>query len=487
MTPVYWVLAAAMLVSGCVKVGPDYQPPELVVANHWSTGLDGAVARRQLQNWWRQFNDTELDRLMAEAVAANLDLQQALLKIKDLRAQRVAIWAGALPSVSGGSTASRRFNATSSANQSGTAQGGGFGIGNNLINIFQSGFDAQWELDFFGGVQRSLEAADATIASEQANSQAVQITLLAEVARYYLQLRENQQLQAVTEANLNSQRQTLELTQVRQQSGFATLLEVSQAQAQLAETEAQLPLYQTQAAQAIHALSTLLGRQPGELAGRLAKPASIPRPSAVLWPDLPAQLLQRRPDIRRAERQLAAATATIGVATSQLYPKLNLSAFLGLQNSKITDVTPIGKSWSTAASLTFPIFNWGELNANIDSKKIQAEQQALAYRATVLSALKEVEDTLAAYTQELKRKQALARAVAANREAVTVATERYQRGLTGFLDVLVSQQALYRVQAQWVSSQAAVSANLAALYKALGGGWQDAAELSNESTAAASR
>jgi len=467
----YLVLAGAMLVTGCVKVGPDYRPPQLAVAEHWSTGSDRAVPSRQLQTWWRQFNDAELDRLMAEAVAANLDLQQALLKIKDLRAQRTAIFAGALPSIAGRSTVSRRFNSTSSATQSGTAQGGGFGIGNNLINIFQSGFDAQWELDFFGGVQRSLEAADATIASEQANSQDVQVTLLAEVAKYYLQLRENQQLQAVTEANLNSQRQTLELTQVRQQSGFATLLEVSQAQAQLAETEAQLPLYRTQAEQAIHALSVLLGRQPGELTGRLAKPSAIPQPSAVLWPDLPAQLLQRRPDIRRAERQLAVATANIGVAVSQLYPKLNLSAFLGLQNSKITDVTPIGKSWSTAASLTFPIFNWGELNANVDSKKIQAEQQALAYRTTVLSALKEVEDALAAYTQELKRKQSLAQAVAANREAVTVATERYQKGLTGFLDVLVSQQALYRAQTQLIESEASVSGDLASLYKALGGGW----------------
>lgn len=459
------------LLAGCIKVGPDYHPPEMDVAGQWRTQLASETSSLALKNWWRQFNDAELDRLMAEAVTANLDYRQALLKIKDLRAQRQTIYAGALPDVAGRGTASRRFNSSSGTGQSGSNQGAGFGVG-SLVNIFQIGFDAQWEIDFFGGVQRALEAADATIESEEANSRDVQVTLLAEVAKYYLQLRENQQLLDITEANLASQRETLELTQVRQASGLATMLEVNQAQSQLSEAEAQLPLYQTEAEQAIHALSVLLDRQPSELAGRLGRHTAIPQPAAVIWPDLPSELLQRRPDIRRAERQLAAATAEIGVATSELYPKLNLSAFLGLQNMKITDLTPIGKSWSTAASLTFPIFNWGELQANIASKNIQAEQQALAYRATVLSALREVEDALIAYNQELRRKQALAQAVSASQESVLLATERYERGLTGFLDVLLSQRALFLAQTKLVSSEAAVSGHLAALYKALGGGWQ---------------
>jgi len=459
-------LLGAVLLVGCMKVGPDYQPPDMALA-----GSETGKASQPLTAWWRQFHDAELNRLMAEAIATNLNYRQALLKIKDLRAQRWALFAGALPTVSGGATAARIFNAAAGAGQLGPNQGGGFGIG-NLINIFQMGFDAQWELDFFGGVQRALEAADATIESEQANSRAVQVTLLAEVARYYLQLRENQQLQAITEARLASQQETLALTQVRQAAGLATVLEVNQAQAQLAEVQAQGPLYRTQAEQALHALAVLLDRQPRELTGRLGKQGAIPQPAEVAWPDLPVDLLQRRPDVRRAERQLAAATAEIGVATAQLYPKLNLSAFLGLQNMRITDFTPIGKSWSAASSLTFPILNWGALNANISSKKNRAEQQALVYRATLLTALREVEDALVAYQQALRRRQFLSQAVLASEDSVQLATERYKRGLTGFLDVLLSQRALFLAQTQLASSEAAVSGHLAAVYKALGGGWQ---------------
>ncbi len=472
MKPEFVSLVLAALLAGCIKAGPDYQPPEIPVAGQWRTPLKGEKSSQSLKNWWRQFNDAELNRLMAEAISANLDYRQALLKIKDLRTQRQAIYAAALPDVAGMGMASRRFNAALGGGQADANQGGGFGIG-RLINIFQIGFDARWEIDFFGGVQRALEAADATIASEESNSRDLQVTLLAEVAKYYFQLRENQQLLDIAAANLASQRETLELTQVRQASGLATMLEVNQARSQWAEVEAQLPLYQSQAEQAIHALGVLLDRQPAELAGRLGRHAAIPQPAAVLWPDLPSDLLKRRPDIRRVERQLAAATAEIGVAASQQYPKLNLSAFLGLQNMKITDLTPIGKSWSTAAALTFPLFNWGELQANIDSKKIQAKQQALAYRATVLSALKEVEDALVAYNQELRRKQSWTQAVSASQDSVQLATERYEKGLTDFLDVLLSQRALFLAQTKLASSEAAVSGYLTALYKALGGGWQN--------------
>lgn len=472
-------MVSALCLAGCMKVGPDYQTPKLPIAKQWATPLPASPTTQQsLQTWWQQFNDAELNRLVNDALLANLDLRQSLIKIKDLRAQRASIFADALPEVSAKSNISRRYNNSAGAAQSGANQGGGFGIGNNLTTIFQSGFDAQWELDFFGGVQRALEAADATIASEQENSRAVQVTLLAEVARYYLQLRENQQLLAITESNLQSQLQTWQLLQVRQQAGFTSQLEASQAEAQAAEIQAQLPLYQIQIQQAIHALSVLLAKQPQELANRLLNAAEIPEPKSAIWPDLPSELLQRRPDIRRAERQLAAASANIGVATSALYPKLNLTAFLGLQNMKITDATPIGKSWSTAASLSMPLFNWGKLSANIDSKKAQAEQLGLAYQAAVLVAFKEVEDALVAYNQEQQRRQALQQAVAANQLAVSLAQERYQKGLTGFLDVLLSQQALYQVQTKLVNSKAAVSADLVGLYKALGGGWQASAALS---------
>ncbi len=214
------------------------------------------------------------------------------------------------------------------------------------------------------------------------------------------------------------------------------------------------------------------------MATPLETPAAIPTVTTAVVADLPSDLLKRRPDIRRAERQMAVANATVGVATAELYPKVNLAAFIGLQNMTIKDFTPIGKSWSTASTLTMPIFNWGKLNANIRSKKSQYEQAFLSYQSTVLSAFKEVEDALIAYRKEQERYKSLEHAVEANRLSVQLAVERYEKGLTGFIDVLQSQQALYQTEISLSESDAKTSSNLVVLYKALGGGWQVDAKMS---------
>jgi len=465
-------LFVSLLLSGCFAVGPDYQRPKIPIPRQWTE--TPAVQGFQPEQWWKTFNDPILDKLISEAIASNLDLKLALERVKDARALRSATIAAGLPSLDAKSSASRRFNNSSSpASQTGTSSaGGGFGIGNQFINIFQMGFDAQWELDFFGGVRRAVESADATIDVEVENSRDVLVTLLGEVARNYIELRANQRLIAITRENLHAQQETRELTQIRQQTGLAGMLEVTQAQALAATTEAQLPNYETAVKQSIHALSVLLGKEPGALVVRLDQQGAIPAIAANAITNLPSELLQRRPDIRRAERQLAVANASVGVATAELYPKINLAAFIGLQNTTITDFTPVGKSWSAASSLTLPIFNWGKLNANIDSKKAQFEQTFLTYQSTVLSAFKEVEDALIAYSKEQQRHKALAKAVAANQLAVQLANERYQKGLTAFLDVLTSQTALYQAQSLLVTSESQLSSNLVALYKALGGGWQ---------------
>jgi len=465
-------LFVSLLLSGCFAVGPDYQRPKIPIPRQWTE--TPAVQGSQPEQWWKTFNDPILDKLISDAIASNLDLKLALARVKDARALRSATIAAGLPSLDAKSSASRRFNNSSSpTSQTGTSSaGGGFGIGNQFINIFQMGFDAQWELDFFGGVRRAVESADATIDVEVENSRDVLVTLLGEVARNYIELRANQRLIAITRENLHAQQETRELTQIRQQTGLAGMLEVTQAQALAATTEAQLPNYETAVKQSIHALSVLLGKEPGALVVRLDQQGTIPAIAANVITNLPSELLQRRPDIRRAERQLAVANASVGVATAELYPKINLAAFIGLQNTTITDFTPVGKSWSAASSLTLPIFNWGKLNANIDSKKAQFEQTFLTYQSTVLSAFKEVEDALIAYSKEQQRHKALAKAVAANQLAVQLANERYQKGLTAFLDVLTSQTALYQAQSLLVTSESQLSSNLVALYKALGGGWQ---------------
>lgn len=469
MSPRYRLLLAALLLSAC-SVGPDYRRPGISAPKQWHA-VAAVPAQAQPDQWWRTFNDPVLNRLITDAIAANLDLKQALTRIRDTRAQRTAIFAAALPSATAKSNVSRRLNNVSSTSQSSGA-GGGFGIGDQLINIFQNGFDAQWELDFFGGARRAAESADATLESEIENSRDVLVTLLGDVAGNYFELRANQQLLAITHDKLSAQQETQALTEIRQQSGLADSLEVTQAQAQAAATEAQLPVYERDIQLNSHALSLLLGLEPGALTARLAHERPLPSMTGIIIPPLPSELLKRRPDIRRAERQMAAASAAIGVATAELYPKINLSAFLGLQNTRITDVTPLGKSWSTAASLSLPIFNWGRLKANIQSKKAQSDAAFLTYQATVLNAFKEVEDALVAYSREQARHKALNQAVAANRLAVHLADERYKKGLTGFLDVLQTQQALYQTETTLVGSSAILSGRMVSMYKALGGGWQ---------------
>jgi NodT family efflux transporter outer membrane factor (OMF) lipoprotein len=308
--------------------------------------------------------------------------------------------------------------------------------------------------------------------AEEENRRDVLVTLLGEVARNYIELRANQRLSAITRENLRAQDDVTAMTQARRQAGLASALEVAEAQALAAVTQAQLPVYTARVQQAIHALSTLLGREPGALAALLKREGPIPASSAGAVADLPSELLRRRPDIRRAERQLAASNAQIGVATAELYPKVNLAAFLGLQNSSIAAFTPIGKSWSMAASLSMPIFNWGKLQANIDSKKAQREQALLTYRSAVLNAFKEVEDALVAYAQEQQRRTALAAAAEADKLAVELADERYRKGLTAFLDVLTTQRALFQSQSDLAVSDAQLASDLVALYKALGGGWR---------------
>lgn len=456
----FFVISLPFFLASCV-VGRDYQTPEISLPIKWS---ENVATQKAPEQWWKTFNDPVLNQLISEAIAANLNLKQALSRVKEARVLRSETIATGLPSLSGKNVASRRFNNSST--------GGGSPVSGQAINIFQLGFDAQWELDFFGGIQRAVEAADASIDMEVENSRDVLLTLLGDVAREYITLRANQQLVETHHDLLAAQLETVKLTQVRAQSGFANTLEVAQAQAQYDSTAANLPRYETEVKQAIHALSVLLGREPNALAQRFVVAKSIPNATASL-DNLPSELLQRRPDIRKAERQMAQANAYVGIATAEMYPKVNLAAFIGLQNLKMTDFTPMGKSWSSASTITMPLFNWGKLQANIKAKDAQYEQACLSYQATVLTAFQEVENALVAYRNESQRYDALAQAVKANQTVLELAKERYSKGLTGFMDVLQAQQTLYQIQIQQIESLGTIAQQNVALHKALGGGWQN--------------
>ncbi|MDD5037022.1 MAG: efflux transporter outer membrane subunit [Methylococcaceae bacterium] len=465
---------ASTLLAGCA-VGPDYVPPSVPAPERWmETEQSVSTESLRLSEWWKTFNDPGLNRLIDEAIRSNLDLKLAESRIREARAQRGASLAAALPSVSArGNYSRRRNNASLSSQSSGTSSsGGGIGVGNQIIDIFQLGFDASWELDLFGGVRRALESAEANLEAEQEGRRDVLVSLLGEVARNYIDLRANQQMLAVTRENLHSQEETLNLNRLRRQAGLASELEVAQSEGQVAVTRSQEPVYTIAVRKAIHALGVLLGQQPGKLAHGLEQEGSVPVSAEPGLADLPSELLRRRPDIRKAERKLAAANADIGVAVAELYPKVNLTAFLGLQNTRITDFTPLGKSWSMASSVSMPIFNWGRLQANLKAKEALHEQAFISYQSTLLNAFKDVEDALVGHAEEEKRRAALEQAVESQKLALTLADERYRKGLTAFLDVLEAERGLYQAQRDLVDGQARRSSQLVALYKALGGGWK---------------
>jgi NodT family efflux transporter outer membrane factor (OMF) lipoprotein len=299
------------------------------------------------------------------------------------------------------------------------------------------------------------------------------VTLLAEVARNYTELRGAQQQITIAEANLRAQQETLDITNTRFDAGLVSDLDVQRAKAQVDTTASQIPTLTTSAQQSIHLLSVLLGEEPGALTDELSNETPIPQTPPVIPVGLPSELLRRRPDVRRAERQLAAQTARIGVATSDLFPKFSLTGFLGLTSSKFSKLSNSGSTtWSILPGVSWPVFDFGRIRSNIAVENAREQQAAIFYEQTVLTSLREVADSMIAFSQEQTRHENLAGAVEANQRAVKLANDLYKQGLTDFLSVLQAQRDLFVTEDALVQSTSSVSSNLVALYKALGGGWE---------------
>lgn len=456
-----------LLAVGCT-VGPNYRRPDLPVPLAWNGAQQNGVDTRaaELTRWWTAFNDPLLNSLVEAAVRSNLDLHLAEARIREARASRGVTAAGAWPTIntSGSYTRSRTSeNALSSLSPSADLE----------HDLFKTGFDASWEIDLFGGVRRSVEAADANIEASVEDRRATLVTLLGDVAKNYIDLRGFQRRLAVARANLKSQQEILGLTKVRFQAGLASDLDVAQAEAQAATTTAQIPTLEGSLKQAAHRLGVLLGLQPGALWGELSNEAAIPSlPSEVLV-GLPSELLRRRPDIRRAERQLAAATAKIGAAMADLFPKFSLTGAVGVQSISASDwFTGGSRFWSVGPTISWPIFDAGKIRANIEVRNAQQEQALTQYEKTILTALEEVENSLVNYSKEQARYRSLREAVSANRRAVQMANELYVKGLQDFLNVLDTQRSLFTAENDLAQSEATMASNLVSLYKALGGGWE---------------
>ncbi len=482
---------AAIVVSGC-KVGPNYTPPEIDAPAAWNEGSAAANSPADLSQWWMTLNDPALDSLIQRAIQTNLDLRLAEARLREARAQRGVVAADRFPNVDVAASYSRsrrsqNIGAGGGAITPSVSDVNGAGdneanngtpvrvgnIGNPEQDLYDAGFDANWEIDVFGHVKRSVEAAEADIQAEQENLRDVLVTLLSEVARNYVEVRGFQGRLAIANDNINSQRETVNLTRSRLQAGVASDLDVARAEAQLATTTSQLPTYEAGVRQSIHRLSVLLGQDPSALMDELLTAAPIPAVPAEVPAGLPAELVRRRPDVRRAERQLAAATARIGAATADLYPRFSLTGSFGFQANDIDELANAdSRFWSIGPAVRWPIFDAGRIRANIAVQNARTEQALTQYESAVLTSFEDVENALVNYAREQVRRQSLTDAVNANRRAVDLATQLYTRGLTDFLTVLDSQRALFLTQDQLVQSDRTVAANLIALYKALGGGWE---------------
>jgi len=462
----------AALLTGCM-VGPNYHPPKVDMPVTWSELPEQGIMAQpaEIVTWWKALNDPTLDALIERAVNANLDLRIAEGRIRETRAARGVVAADSWPTIDAAGSYSR-YRRSENATPSFSTGGGQFGSLEG--DLFQVGFDAGWELDLFGRVRRAVEAANADIGAAEENRRDVLVSLLAEVARNYVDLRGFQRQLIVAHNNIQTQQGTVELTEARFQAGLTSALDVEQAKAQLATTQSQVPTLESGARRAIHRLGVLLGQEPGSLLAELLPEKPIPAASLDVSIGIPSDLLRRRPDVRRAERELAATTARIGVATADLFPRFMLiSNTVGLQSASLSDLAlASSRFWTAGPTISWPIFDGGRIRATIEVQNAREEQALAQYGQTVLTSLEEVENALTVYTREQVRQRALAAAVAANREAVALANERYTKGLADFLNVLETQRALYVSEDQLVQSERTVVSNLIALYKALGGGWE---------------
>lgn len=470
-----------LLLSACT-VGPDYETPKTPTPQNYvdlpTTGAQAPIsvasaADSDLSQWWMQFHDPELDRLIARAMAANLDLLTAASRIQEAREQEIISGAAGLPQVNADATAAHIHTNTNL----GAAIGGGQPgapppSGGSDIKLYSLGFDATWEIDVFGGVRRSVEAAGDSHEAALWTMRDGEVTLTAEIATNYLTLRALQAQIALLEDEAKRQRDTLVFIQARKRAGFVTELDVNQQVSLEQSTISQIPSLQAEAGAAEHAIAVLLALPPASVVAELDRTVDRPNVPKGIAVGLPSQLLLRRPDVREAERKLAAATANIGVAVADLYPKFDLLGGVSLASSHLSTLFT-GSSLGEAGigAVTWPIFHGGQIRANIRSKEDEADQAYYAYKKTILTAMQDVEDALLRYDKDQQRLLSLERAATSARSSSDIAYQQYRVGLAPYVNVLTAQATDLSAEVQLEQGRQALTTDLVSLYKALGGGW----------------
>jgi multidrug efflux system outer membrane protein len=457
---------ALLLLQGCM-VGPDYVPPDTRMPDRWGQELSEGLREGEadLRTWWTNLDDPDLDRLIERATLGNLDVKQAVARIRQARAQFGIATGEIAPSV----------DAQAQAQTSRISENVAEGVAppqTRTDTLYSLGVDASWEIDLWGRIRRNIESADASIGAQIEDFRDVLVVLYAEVADTYVQIRTLQSRIVSALANVRTQQGALQLTIDRNRAGLAPDLDVRQAQLNLATTQAFVPTLRAALAQSINRLAVLLGEFPSALQAELTQEAPIPSPPAEVVVGLPTELLRQRPDIRQAERQLAAQTAQIGVATADLYPALSLSGAFAFESFSTGDLLQWeSRAFQFGPTLRWNIFDAGRIRSNIVLQEALTEELLASYEATVLGAVEEVETAMAAYLQEVQRREALERSVVAARASVGLVDTLYRSGLTDFQNVLDTQRSQFTQEDALAESRGLVTQNLIQLYQALGGGW----------------
>jgi outer membrane protein, multidrug efflux system len=455
------IAIGTLLLAACA-VGPNYRAPATEPAHVQNAESSAFVVETPEALWWQQFEDAELDGLVARALAANLDLRSAYDRVKAARAVFVESKFDYAPHVP-----------LDAAYSHFDEQQPGFGPARINARSDSLGFDASWEIDLFGHVRRSVEAAKADLGAERANYQGAQVTVAAEVARNYFELRGAQKRLSVVRENLSTQHQTLELTQLLDESGRGSELDVQRSRARLKATEATIPPLEAAEKQAQYRLAVLIGQRPGQLDEEL-RPAEVATYAKVLPIGDPTQLLRRRPDVRAAERQLAAATARVGVATADLFPRVNVTGFIGFLSGDVGRLfsTASGndaRAWSITPAVSWAALDLGSVHARLRASEAQSDAAAANYEKVVLTALEDTENSFVAYASDQSQLKSLNEQAQASRRAAELADIRYREGGADFLVLLDAQRTQLDAEDSVAQAQTAVNVSVVAIYKSLGG------------------
>jgi NodT family efflux transporter outer membrane factor (OMF) lipoprotein len=464
-------------------VGPSYRKPKSDVppnfasraaANSAAANAESPAATPDLATWWRALNDTELNSLVDRAIKSNLDLEIALDRLQQARTYEAVVVGHALPEVDASAAAGRGTGSDLTKGRADQAlRSADNGTGLQHINTI-AGFDAVWELDLFGKFRREFEAARADTQAARAARYDVLTSVVSDVVRAYIDLRGFQLRAGILHKASDVLRESLRIVNIRYERGITNELDVALATRELATLEAEVAPLEAEVSAAQNTLAVLLGEYPENMVGELSKPDLIPSMPAAAAPGVPLDLLKRRPDIQQAERQLAAATARVGVATANLFPQVTLSASIGSQGQGWGTTPSVNQHiWSFGPGAEWPLLDFGALDAQVDIADLTARASLVNYRKTILSAVQQVDTSLDAYAAQQQRLEKLTTAMVAAQRAVDLATARYNRGLTDFLNVVDAERQFYDLQEQYAEAQVAQGEQFVQLYKSLGGGWQN--------------